>query len=601
MAGGARALLAIIIMVIVAAAVALPALRLLPPPWLWFARRRGFLALYAVAVNKRGDAQYLTNASFSVWVFYPTKNGTVFQAIYNGTGGLAYINLSSLIKWAEAWIDYYGPQAIYSFMPSLIVFVSYPIKVNSTTVEVVSQQFMVPLNLSEPLSKEGEVIELEVNHPFRFYYRVAGAAGREYGGALGTTIRPAQTTTTTTTSTSITPTTAPILSSEGLYLIIYKPHVLAWYPSNDSVAPISLEVGLAQPTPFNYTSGYMNADLYLATSVINEEGINAVAIAGSVLPIVVDDVEAGAVAQGIARLSAMIPGATLTFTQVSQVYSHGYFSVDISNHLHYDVGQIYMVGQAALVNWTLCSWTLGTPPSDCSPVGWQVGTMLTAVQVVESGSALAPALYHWMAFDPCVNLTAWADEYPKVEFGYGNPGLPQQVYAAVVNETCPMPNTPAPVDWQDYAYYITYETEVPPGNSTSFPYVKLEEATGPSPLGVVIDTGSALATTAGLLTVAAGMGVPVADMAFVVAAVLDSVQFSSNAVAAVVNSVDIYSSTVNTTFVYFSNMTPRYFLESNGINLTLPRDLVFITNESPQLVPILPPGPLPMAGQPRSP
>ena len=597
MAGRARALLAVAILAMVVAAIALPALRLLPPPWLWFARRRGYLALYAVAPGKGGDAQYLTNASFSVWAFYPTKRGTVFQGVYNGTGGLAYVNLSSLIGWAEAWINYYGPQAIYSFMPSLIVFVSYPIEINSTTVEVVSQQEMIPLNLSEPLTGKGEVVGISLTHPFRFYYRVG--AGRGYGALAA--VRPAQTTTTTT-STSIAPTTAPILSSEGLYLIIYKPHVLAWYPSNDSVAPISLEVGLAQPAPFNYSSGSAVVELYLASDFINEEGINAVAIAGSVFPVVVDDVEAGAVAQGIARLSATIPGATLTFTQVSQVYSFGYFKVDISNNLYYDVGQIYMIGQTALVNWTLCSWTLGTPPSDCSPVGWQVGTMLTAVQVVESGSAMAPALYHWMAFDPCVNLTAWADEYPKIEYGYGNPGLPQQVYAAIVNETCPIPNTPAPVDWQDYAYYITYETAVPPGNSTGFPYVKLEEATGPSPLGVVIDAGSALATTAGLLAVAAGMGVPVADLAFVVAAVLGSVQFSSSTIAAEANSVAVFSSKINTTFVYFSNMTPRYFLESNGINLTLPRDLIFITNESPQLVPILPPGPLPMAGgQPRSP
>ena len=572
MARRARALLAIAITVMVAATIVLPALKLLPPPWLWFARRRGFLALYAVAPNKYGDPQLISNASFSVWVFYPTKSGTVFQGIYNGTGGLVYVNLSSLVSWAEAWIDYYGPQAIYSFMPSLVVFVSYPIKVNSTTIEVASQQFMVPLNLSEPLSKEGEVIGLDVTHPFRFYYYVKpGAAGREYGGALAATIRPAQTTTTTTT---VPVTTTTLYEPQFVYT--YSPKVLAWYPSNDSLGPISLAIAAAQPTrEFGVAATHGMVDVTLGGSAISEEGFNVVAVAGSALSAAVDDAEVGAIAQAMSALSPFVPGASLTFTKVSEVSSFNVSDAYISAGFH-DVGQIYIVGQAALVNWTVRLWYVSTPSGVFFynlPVGWQIGIMLTAVKVVESGGAVAPALYKWEAYDPCVNLALWAQEYEAIEFG----GLPPSTGVPwEINQSCPIPNTPAPVDWMDYEYNITQVfPPVAPGDDNGVFYVSLEVNGGESPIGAAIDTGSALVSAGAAAALAAGLAAPEVNAAQVIAAVLGSVNFATHSAALIVNQIYVSNDFTNATlYAYISNMTPLY--TSGNLKFTLPRELLLI-------------------------
>ena len=570
MAHRARALLAALVVVIVAAATALPALKLLPPPWLWLARRRGFLALYAVAPNKYGDLQLISNASFSVWAFYPTKSGTVFQGVYNGTGGLVYVNLSSLVSWAEAWISYYGPQAIYSFMPSLVVFVSYPVEIDSTTIEVASQQFMVPLNLSEPLTGRGEVVGLEVDHPFRFYY--SAGPGQEYSSALRTTIRPAQATTTTT---SIPITTMTTSNSSGIY--VYSPRVLAWYPSNDSLGPISLAIAAAQPTrEFGVAATHGMVDVTLGGSAISEEGFNAVAAAGSALSAAVDDAEAGAIAQAMSALSPAIPGVTLTFTQANVV------SIDnaIASTLppSFDVEQIYILGQAALVNWTVYYVPPYVGLNELVPqlVGWQVGTMLTAVQVVESGSAVAPELHLWWAYDPCVNVTLWAQEYEAIEFG----GLPPSV-AWEINQSCPIPNAAAPVDWMDYGYNITQIAAVPPRQvSGKMFYVNFEINGGESPMGAALDVGSALVSVGAAAALAAGLAAPPVDVALVIAAVMSSVNFATYSVAESVNYFQVQNEFTNATvYAYISNMTPLY--TSGSLKFTLPRELLLINASAP--------------------
>lgn len=577
----AELFLAILIVAVVVATVALPALRLLLPPWLWLAKRRGFLTLYAVAPSRDGDLQLLGNASFSVWAFYPTPRGTVFQGVYNGTGGLVYINLSSLVSWAEAWVSYYGPQAVYYFMPSLVVFISYPVVMNSTAVEVISQQFMVPLNLTAPLTGRGEVIKLSVTRPLRFYYARPEASGLKHGVTLGhevlTVTGPEQTTTTTTTSTPVSTT----YTYQPPYCYEYVPHVLAWYPSNSSLAPISLAIAPAQPAS---ESSMLSIPIAFGSAVINEVGFNAVAAAGAAFSDAVNNAAAGAIGQALSALSPIIPGATLTFTQ-AKVSSAGDAIASTLRLAGPDVSQLFIVGQVALVNWTIYIYCINTPRGPWLVSwykGWQVGTMLTALKVIKSGNAVAPAIYLWQAYDPCVNVSAWAHEYPKVEFGYGNPGLPQEVYDEIVNASCPMPNTPAPVDWQDYAYNMTKVAVLQPGGVFNRSYVNLEATTGPSTLGAALDAGSALASAGAAALIAAGVAAPEASLALVVAALMSSVQFTTVAAAESANYIFAYSyQETNVTFVYLSNMTPKYSMESNGLSVTLPRELILINTSAP--------------------
>ncbi|MGC9071258.1 MAG: hypothetical protein ACP5HK_00965 [Acidilobus sp.] len=111
--------------------------------------RRGELIVRAFYPGGDDPVQ-IGNASFSVWAWAPTPSGTQLIPVYNGTGPQAVINLSKLVGWAEDWMEYYGPAAVASFMPSIIVFVSYPVNLMNGSVEVVYQAFMQPLNLSAP-------------------------------------------------------------------------------------------------------------------------------------------------------------------------------------------------------------------------------------------------------------------------------------------------------------------------------------------------------------------------------------------------------------------------------------------------------------------
>jgi hypothetical protein len=129
--------------------------------------RRDVIIVRAYAMGSDGDSTQLTNASFSVWAWAPTPNGTEFIPVFNGTGAQAVINLSRLVGWAEDWIHAYGKAAIFSFEPSIIIWVSYPIALPNGSVELVTQPSFQPLNLSLPLSGSGAVIDVMVSHPFR--------------------------------------------------------------------------------------------------------------------------------------------------------------------------------------------------------------------------------------------------------------------------------------------------------------------------------------------------------------------------------------------------------------------------------------------------
>ncbi|MCG2889731.1 MAG: hypothetical protein L7G97_02935, partial [Acidilobus sp.] len=106
---------------------------------------RGRIIIRAYAMGSDGGLTQLTNASFSVWAWAPTPNGTEFIPVFNGTGPQAVINLSRLVGWAKDWIHAYGKAAIRSFEPSIIIWVSYPIPLPNGSVELVTQPSFQPL------------------------------------------------------------------------------------------------------------------------------------------------------------------------------------------------------------------------------------------------------------------------------------------------------------------------------------------------------------------------------------------------------------------------------------------------------------------------
>jgi hypothetical protein len=529
---------------------------------------RGRIIIRAYAMGSDGDSTQLTNASFSVWAWAPTPNGTEFIPVFNGTGAQAVINLSRLVGWAEDWIRAYGMAAIFSFEPSIIIWVSYPIALPNGSVELVTQPSFQPMNLSLPLSGSGAVIDVMVGHPFR---NLLKASGEEAGVAVRglAKVSPEQTTTTTVTTT-LTNSTSFFACYYNCAAFIFVPHVIAWYPNNESVAPISLAVALGQPSNVS-SEGYANPsvtiDITVASSKISQSTINGLTIAGSAFDAATEEYdETGDLFQAVSQLSPQL-GTTFTFTSEAEVAESNGATADIllQNEKGPDIIQLYMVGQAALVNWTEynIAWGLGETPTG----NWNLGLQLTAVEVAKSNGAEAPVIYRWFAYDPCISPSEWAYEQQVLMQS------PSYFFGTGMNSTCPLPNTPAPVIWQDYATNLTYFTTKNPNSQQQYSYVDLSVNGGESPLGIGIDAGSAIASIIGTVLMASQPEIGAAFL--VIGALLGAFQFQYQSLAVGVNTITINNPLPYYVSMYYSNLTPVY-VNASGYSFTLPKELVLI-------------------------
>jgi len=578
-----RRAMALVIAVIVVSASLLAGLSYLVPGLF---HRRGVIIVRAYAMGSDGDPTQLTNASFSMWAWAPTPNGTEFIPVFNGTGAQAVIDLSRLVGWAEDWIHAYGMAAIFSFEPSITIWVSYPIALPNGSVELVTQPSFQPLNLSLPLSGSGAVINVMVSHPFRTLLKAnGGGAGVAVRGLAK--VSPEQTTTTTVTTTPTTSIETAVcwrtltLKCEVWYL---APHVIGWYPNNESMAPISLAITLAQPS--SVSSG-ASADMSIFISVTSDQvkqfSINGLMIFGAAFDAAIDDAEAGDLFQAISQLSPAL-GTTFTFTTNGEVTESNTTEATTSPPDYDDIGQLYMVGQVALVNWTeyLSVW----PPGSSSPTGiWYLGLQLTEFKAVENNGAVAPVIYSWSAYVPCVNLSEWASEQQALMQDPGDPhGLSGDLIAHPPGgggggATCPLPNTPAPVIWKDYATNLTYYANVSPYN-THFEiyYVDLSVNGGESPLGIGLDAGSAIAWAIGMGLMVVPGGQAAGAAVEVIGALLGAFQYTTTSVAETANYIGIYNHLPYYVNVYYSNLTPAYTV--SGQSFTLPRELILINVSS---------------------
>jgi hypothetical protein len=529
---------------------------------------RGRIVIRAYAIGNDGNPAQLTNASFSVWAWAPTPNGTEFIPVFNGTGPQAVIDLARLVGWAEDWIHAYGKAAIRSFEPSIIIWVSYPIPLPNGSVELVTQPYFQPLNLSLPLSGSGAVIDVMVSNPFRTLLKASGeGAGIAVRGLAK--VSPEQTTTTTVTTT-ITTSTVSSICGRGVCDVWYlAPHVIAWYPNNESVAPISLAVALGQPSNVS-SEGYgdpaVTIDITVASSKISQSTINGLMMAGSAFDAATEEYdETGNLFQAVSKLSPQL-GTTFTFASEKEVAESNGATADIllQNEKGSDIIQLYMVGQAALVNWTeyFTVWPFG--PSRA--LGWYLGLQLTEFKAVESDGAEAPVIYNWWAYDPCINVSEWAKEQQVLMQS------PSYFFGTGMNSTCPLPNTPAPVIWQDYATNLTYFTTMNPKSQQEYSYVDLSVNGGESPLGIGIDAGSAIASVIGTVLMASRPEIGAAVL--VIGALLDSFQFQYQSLAVGVNTITISNPLPYYVSIYYSNLTPAYTV--SGQSFTLPKELILM-------------------------
>ncbi|ADL19781.1 hypothetical protein ASAC_1376 [Acidilobus saccharovorans 345-15] len=538
------------ILVIVVATSLLTGLYLIPK----LLRHGEEIIIKAYAVANDSEPVQLTNASFSVWAWAPTPDGTQFIAVYNGTGPQANISAGRLTGWAEDWVHRYGRAVVYSLEPSIIIWVSYAVDLPNGSVEVIAQPIYQPLNLSLALSGRGAVISVIVGHPFRTILETSGNGIKVTENMGGTT--PAQSATTTTVSTTIT--TEP--ASPPYYLV---PHVLAWYPNDTGMAPISLALAAAQPSTVS-GSGSANAVIEIldASELVDQFSVNSITLLGSEFESALGDAESGKLFQAVSELSPLM-GAAFTFTTGGKVVEGNGTEADTPT-LTLNLGQLYIVGQGALVNWT--------EEAGSSVVAWYLGLQLTEVQVVEDNGAEAPAVYVWQAYDRCVNLSMWAYEQ---ELLMQSPG---RFLGTGMNSTCPLPNTPAPVIWQDYATNLAYYATVSPGSTLTKAFVDLSVGVNgaSSPLGVGLDLGSAIASASKTISMIFGRA-EAAAAADLIAGVLNPFQYQSYSVAVSANTILIGNGLPKGYYAsaYYSNLTPVYY-NASGYGFTLPRELVFI-------------------------
>jgi len=278
----------------------------------------GKIIIRAYAMGSSGMLFWLTNASFSVWAWAPTPNGTEFISIYNGTGPQVVIDLSRLAGWAEDWVRAYGKAAIRSLAPSIIIWVSYPIALPNGSLELVAQPYFQPLNLSLPLSGSGFItVNAVVDHPFRALVKAnSEGAGVVVRGLAK--VSPKQTTMTTVST--ITTSTASAVCGRGVCDVWYlAPHVIKWYPNDTGMAPISLAIALAQPSNVS-SGGFVNLGISItvASAYVSQFTINGLMIAGAAVDAVVDDVEVGVLFQAISQLFPQL-GTTSTYRTKGEV------------------------------------------------------------------------------------------------------------------------------------------------------------------------------------------------------------------------------------------------------------------------------------------
>ncbi|MGC9072522.1 hypothetical protein [Acidilobus sp.] len=155
---------------------------------------------------------------------------------------------------------------------------------------------------------------------------------------------------------------------------------------------------------------------------------------------------------------------------------------------------------------------------------------------------------------------------------------PGYFFGTGMNSTCPLPNTPAPVIWQDYATNLTYYATMSPSSTLTKAFVGLSVGVNgaSSPLGVGLDLGSAIASATETMSMIFGQA-EVAAAADLVAGVLNSFQYQSYSVAVSANTILIDNGLPQGYYAsaYFSNLTPVYY-NASGYGFTLPRELVFI-------------------------
>ncbi|QIW24672.1 hypothetical protein EWF20_11370 [Sulfolobus sp. S-194] len=290
------------------------------------------------------DGKYIGNATVYAYVFYPNREGiTTFSLVYSANKtGEARIPLGNLVKFAERWINY----SKFYIIPSILGIASYYIKLNSSTIQLITQTFTINYNLSEILQGIGKTITIQFNNTIN---RIVRLKGRK--STIGEETK--------------TPTITII--SEPCFLIILSPKIIAWYPNSSSVAPIALATFIGPTVNESMYGGILTAALLNVGFYISQPSLPP---------------------QNPIRVS--VPGPSLIVNDIMynvSVANSG--PIGRSSPYNYDVVQLYILGQVAWVNWTETVYFA----DDGSSATYFYQVILTRVVVNQKGNGMTTIVY----------------------------------------------------------------------------------------------------------------------------------------------------------------------------------------------------------------
>lgn len=329
------------------------------------------------------NGQQITNGSVSVITFYPTEHhGTLFKRVYNDSHkGVFIFHVHRLQEWAGNWTEFNKKHNI-TIYPSIIIFASYVVPINSTTLKVLTQSLAVPLNVTKIAKGQGgEVINVVFTNPTVKYVNVSQVKQAAEG------MKPQASTTTTTITT--TPTTS-VYAGIG-YDIWYYPSVIAWYPNSSSVAPLAIATIVGPPNTGSYVASIAASFI---TQLQNSFNIKFY-ISQPNLPSNLESLVPNQNPPTSIKVS--LPGPSITLYSSSNIIrlSTSNYSA-IGNGQPYDIAQLYIMGQFAVVNYT--GYLTGVDLPIPYPIGWVLQVMLTGIVASESGSAYAPIIRNYTTY-----------------------------------------------------------------------------------------------------------------------------------------------------------------------------------------------------------
>ncbi|MBB5252760.1 hypothetical protein [Sulfurisphaera ohwakuensis] len=302
----------------------------------------------------------ITNASISVFAFYPTSNGTTFQKIYNASNKQYYqFPVKKLDKWAEQWIKFNKKEKTIIY-PSILILATYSI-INQTTIITLTQTYATPLNITQIINGQGgKNIIIKFKTPIKHKIKLKNNKNQKI---------VQQTTTTTITS-----------KTNGGYVITeYIPNIIGWYPNNKSVGPIAIATIIGPQNNLNYYEST------LGVIVSNQQGYSVSIGFYISQPLL-----------GQLPIRVTIPGPSLTVCDSNSIVE-AYNTTEIGTPSPYDVGQLYVLGQVAWVNWTEIYYI---PHDSIYQVYHFLQVILTEIVSVENGNAVAPKIYYYNSYIP---------------------------------------------------------------------------------------------------------------------------------------------------------------------------------------------------------